>query len=85
MKETAVHIFKAGGFELHKGHSNEIQLDGKATNHDESTFAKESLGTKTSETKLLGIGWDKANDNLLVSFPESEPTATKRIVLFCAL
>eukprot|EP00112_Aurelia_sp_Birch-Aquarium-sp1_P000365 Seg1032.2 transcript_id=Seg1032.2/GoldUCD/mRNA.D3Y31 product="hypothetical protein" protein_id=Seg1032.2/GoldUCD/D3Y31 len=82
LKETAVDIFKAGGFELHKWHSNEIQLDGEATNDDESTFAKESLGTKTSETKLLGIGWDKMNDNLSVSLLESEPTATKSKLIF---
>ena len=81
LKETAVNIFKAGGFELHKWHSNEIQLDGEATNDDESTFAKESLRRKASETKLLGVGWDKVKDNLSVTFPESEPTATKRIVL----
>ena len=64
LKETAVNIFKAGGFALHKWHSNESDLDGEITNDDEPTFAKESLGTKPSETKLLGIGWNKANDNL---------------------
>ena len=45
-KETAVNIFKAGGFELHKWHSNEIRLDGEAINDDESTCAIERLEQK---------------------------------------
>ena len=55
-KETAVSIFEAGGFELHKWHSNEVQLDGEAKDDNESTFAKETLGTKAFESKLLGVG-----------------------------
>ena len=82
MKEAAVDIFKAGGFELHKWHSNETQLVGDAINDDEPTFAKESLGTKPSETKLLGKGWDKVSDNLSITFPESEPAVQN--VLCCA-
>ena len=81
LKETAVSIFKAGGFALHKWHSNERDLDGEITSDDEPTFAKESLGTKTSETKLLGVGWNKASDNLSLTFPEKELMSTKRIVL----
>ena len=81
LKQTAVSIFEEGGFELHKWHSNEVQLDGEAKNDNESTFAKDTLGTKAFESKLLGVGWDKQSDTLSVTFPESEPTPTKRVVL----
>eukprot|EP00794_Sanderia_malayensis_P013528 gene13528-biopygen10795 len=81
LKEVTVKVFKAGGFELHKWHSNESELDGGSVVDGEATFAKESLGTSGSETKLLGIKWDKANDELAVIFPASESEATKRIVL----
>ena len=56
-------------------------MDGVATNDDESTFAKESLGTNASEIKFLGIGWDKVNDNLPVTLTEFDPFAIKCIVL----
>ena len=45
LKETAINIFKAVGFELHKWHSNEI--------NGESTFAKESLGVKELRQNFL--------------------------------
>lgn len=81
LKETSVAIFKAGKFELHKWHSNDSRLDGETIDPEETTFAKESLGTKGTETKLLGIAWEKKSDILAIKFPESEPAATKRIVL----
>ena len=55
MKQEAVHIFKDGGFSLHKWHSNVQELQGELTSVSDQTFAKESLGTRHSEVKLLGF------------------------------
>eukprot|EP00794_Sanderia_malayensis_P008645 gene8645-biopygen6924 len=81
LKETSKEIFRKGGFELHKWHCNEPELDGESSNDGEPTYAKESLGTKPSETKLLGVKWDKGKDTLSITFPESEEQPTKRVVL----
>ena len=48
---------------------------------EETIYAKESLGTKPSETKLLGLGWNKSEDTLSVTFPPSQTEVTKRVVL----
>ncbi len=81
MKQEAVEIFKDGGFSLHKWHSNVPELEGDLTNPSDQTFAKESLGTRQSEVKLLGLLWDKAEDSLSVTFPKTEELPTKRVVL----
>jgi hypothetical protein len=47
----------------------------------ESTYAKETLGTKPSDTKLLGLGWNKKEDTLFVSLPKHNVEITKRTVL----
>eukprot|EP00794_Sanderia_malayensis_P020706 gene20706-biopygen17092 len=61
-------MFRKVGFELHKGHCNEHELDGESSNNGEPTYAKESLGTKPSEMKLLGVKWDKGKDTLSITF-----------------
>ena len=54
---------------------------------DESTFAKQQLGTKSAETKLLGPPWNKSLDTLNIPFPtgtnqeRSDSSNTKREVL----
>ena len=47
----------------------------------ECTYAKETLGTKPSETKLLGLGWNNKEDTLSVALPKQKVEMTKRIVL----
>ena len=81
MKQEAIDIFKDGGFSLHKWHSNVPELEGDFSNSSDQTFAKESLGTRHSEVKLLGLMWDKAKDSLAVVFPQTEELPTKRVVL----
>ena len=41
-----------------------------------SLYAKQQLQTQPSESKLLGLKWDKAKDTLAVQFP----TSTSRLV-----
>ncbi|XP_028394878.1 uncharacterized protein LOC114519022 [Dendronephthya gigantea] len=81
MKEDAVKILGEGSFELHKWHSNIAELESDVQDDGETTYAKESLGTTPSETKLLGLGWNKAEDTLIVTFPQHENEVTKRVVL----
>ena len=54
-KEKAIKIFSDAQFTLHKWKSNAVELEqhAKPEDHDEQSFAKEQLGTKTSESKLL--------------------------------
>ena len=81
IKEDAVKILGDGGFMLHKWHSNAAELESDVKEDGETTYAKESLGTTPSETKLLGLGWNKSEDTLSVTFPPNENEVTKRIVL----
>ena len=69
LKLEATEIFADAKFELHKWHSNEKQLETCCEDYEPS-FAKEQLenGTAAGECKLLGLGWDKVEDTLHVSF-----------------
>ena len=82
LKGTAIRVFERAGFELHKWNSNvpELEVDNQLT-EDSQTYAKEQLGVKTNETKLLGLPWDKVKDTLTVTFSGDSHEATKRDVL----
>ena len=60
-KQEATHILQDAGFSLHKWHSNikEVETQGleesSLLHEDIATHAKEELGTKSDETKILGI------------------------------
>ena len=78
MKRTAIGVFKGAGFQLHKWNSNvtELEADNQLTD-DSQTYAKEQLGVKTNEAKLLGPPWDKVEDTLVVTFSVDSHEATK--------
>ena len=60
IKSDSIELFEKGGFKLHKWHSNELNLETNDLNSEkELNFAKEHLGTKVNETKILGLNWDK--------------------------
>ena len=93
LKQTSQSIFRAGNFELHKWHSNVPSLE-QRTPHEETikerptthpnenqSYAKDQLGVKQGETKLLGVPWDKREDAIQTSFPDPITKATKREVL----
>ena len=69
LKDYTIEIFKDGGFTLHKWHSNVKELEEGIVKEDETSFAKESLGTKQSEVKLLGVEWNKDEDTIAVISP----------------
>ena len=56
IKGDSVNFFQRGGFKLHKWHSNEQPIEtNDSVNENELYFAKQHLGTKPKETKILGI------------------------------
>ncbi len=84
LKESAIEIFDRAHFQLHKWHSNEKSLEEPVENdlQSEQSFAKQQLGVKNEETKLLGLKWNKSSDQLAVTFPAKQPDVdTKRAIL----
>ena len=82
LKETTVAIFEEAKFELHKWHSNESVLEAKSEPDDgKQSYAKDQLGVKAGETKLLGLPWNKNNDTISVTFPQPIAETTKREML----
>ena len=56
LKSNSISIFQPGRFKLHKWHSNETILEiNNPCNPTEQNFAKQQIGTKANETKILGI------------------------------
>ena len=47
----------------------------------DTTFAKQQLGTKSTDTKILGIHWNENEDTLSVEIPKSKGKYTKRNIL----
>ena len=73
-KKTAVAVFGEAQFELHKWHSNAPELEVSSAPDDcNQSYAKEQLGVKPGETKMLGLPWDKTEDMIAVTFPEPPP------------
>ncbi|XP_065052545.1 uncharacterized protein LOC135681850 [Rhopilema esculentum] len=71
-KEESREIMAAGGFTLHKWHSNADLVEhneevGQEANVEE-TYAKTTVGTHADETNILGIKWNKSKDMIEISF-----------------
>ena len=82
IKSDSIELFEKGGFKLHKWHSNELNLETNDLNSEkELNFAKEHLGTKANETKILGLNWDKQRDTFRVEIPTEGQHLTKRNTL----
>lgn len=82
LKESAVAVFEEAQFELHKWHSNEPELEASAEPEDgKQSYAKEQLGVKPGETKMLGLPWNKSEDTIAVTFREASPEVSKREML----
>ena len=82
-KNAATEIFADAAFELHKWHSNVVELESTETDQTaDQTFAKQQLGTSSSgESSLLGLKWDKLRDFLSVTVPTEKADNTKRVIL----
>ena len=82
LKEVSVTVFGEAGFELHKWHSNVPDLEAEAELREEGqTYAKEQLGVKPNEAKLLELPWNKEEDTLAVTFTRDSAETSKREVL----
>ena len=82
LKDTAISVFGEANFELHKWHSNAGELETEREEMDvDQSYAKEQLGVRANETKMLGLAWNKSEDSLGVTFPAKQAELTKRGVL----
>ena len=79
-KQTIIAICEDATFKLHKWHSNAEELEMNSDppgGHHELSYAKQQLGTSSSETKLLGLPWNKKRDTLAVAFPRDAARRTR--------
>ena len=83
LRDGAIEIFEDAKFTLHKWNSNEDEIQPKEAEvqSDDSTYAKQQLGAKANESKILGLPWDEAKDILNVVYPQIHADATKRSIL----
>ena len=82
IKSDSLELFEKVGLKLHKWQSNEPSLETNDLNSEkELNFAKEHLGTKANETKILGLNWDKQRDIFRVEIPTESQSLTKRNIL----
>ena len=80
LKSDMMKIFKDGGFEIHKWHSNAAEFEDSKSSDTAQTYANESLGAQNMEASILGLKWKKKQD--LNFQPAKEITeTTKRGIL----
>ena len=83
LKKEATEVFQDAYFALHKWHSNFAELEEPIANvTGEQSFAKQQLGTPGGgDSSILGLAWNKRDDEISVVIPEESATPTKRGVL----
>ena len=76
-------MFGEAKFNMHKWNSNEPQLESEnvVPVDEQQSYAKQQLGVKEGETKMLGLPWNKKEDMIAVTFPEEPVDITKRGIL----
>ena len=86
IKETAVRVFGDAKFKLHQWHSNVKELgDFTSAKKPDMSFEKQELRTEASESKILGVSWNKVKDTFGVNFHvPDQPTTKKGILKFLA-
>ena len=73
-KCESIEIFKKLNFSVHNWHSTIPALEDDVQPTGMQTYAKETLGTAPTETKMLGLLWNKAKYTLAVSFKDCKIT-----------
>lgn len=82
LKAKTTSVFRDACITLHKWHSNEKDLETEQPKEEETTYAKQQLGTPGGQDcSLLGLNWCKRDDTLSVPMPETETVLTKRGIL----
>ena len=76
-------MFGEAKFNMHKWNCNEPQLESEnvVPVDEQQSYAKQQLGVKEGETKMLGLPWSKKEDMIAVTFPEEPVNITKRGIL----
>ena len=85
-KRKMMNVLSDATFKLHKWNASEKELEGDGDvvgdeKAESQTFAKQQLNVKSSDSKLLGLAWDKISDTLTASFPKESLSTTKRGIL----
>ena len=82
IKSDPIELFEKGRFKLQKWHSNEPNLEtNDLSTKKELNFAKEHLGTKMNETKILHLNWDKQRTTFRVEILKESQRLTKKNIL----
>ena len=85
IKSTSTEIFSQAAFELHKWHSNAVELETDVSNvsrGEAETSAKKQLRVpQRGESALLGLSWNKEQDTVTVKFPRERAASNKRGML----
>ena len=82
LKQKCEELFKKGGFNLHRWHSNVPSPENtKTTTSNELTYAKQMFQTSSNETKILSVPWNKSTDKLSISIPKFQQSVTKINIL----
>ena len=82
IKSDSIELFEKQGFKPHKWQSDEPNLEtNDLSSQKELNFAKEHLGTKANESKILGLNWDKQRHTFRVEIPAESQRLTERNVL----
>ena len=73
-------MFGEAKFTMHKWNFNDPQLESEnvVPVNEQQRYAKQQLGVKEGETKMLGLSWNKRKDLIAVTFPEEPVHVTKR-------
>ena len=68
---------------MRKWNSDDPQLESEhvVPVEEQQSYAKQRLGVKKDETKMLGLRWNKRGDLITVTFPEKPVDVTKRGIL----
>ena len=81
LKQGAIGIFGDAKFTLHKWHLNVAELEESERGVDDSTFPKQQLGqSKAKSGSLLGLLWDKQEDQITVVMPQDDSVVQKSVV-----
>ena len=60
----------------------ELERDGdEAESNKEQSFVKQQFGVQPSETRMLGLKWNKVEDILTINFPKDDHPVTRGGIL----
>ena len=82
IKRTLEKVFGQAGIELRKWHKNAKELEETQEEYSsELSYAKQKLGTRATDCKILGIFWDKSKDTCEVDLDITVREQSKRGML----